>query len=204
LPLPLEAYQIREILDQFHIDFTNVLDIGAAPGGWSQLISEELYSGDTEPVVSAGVDNIYSIDLTLSKETKVTKRPGEGNLVSLDKRQFQPIHSRAQMITGDFCSSETLDQLDQLKFDLIMADVFPFEQTAKCNVAAAQETIIGHLTPLLTRFLLPNGSLIVRMPGPLEKNTQKRLLKKFAKVEHHQPHARRAADSFVIGLKFHS
>ena len=152
-----KAYHLRDILDKFELLGANskVLDIGAAPGGWSQLIAEELYPSPKEKNINSENEiDIYALDLGFEAKAVETY----GLLVSVDTSQFQPVHDSASQIIGDFRSLQTKSEIIEIcsKFDLIVADTYPGK-----GFVILENQMTKDLVSFAQSFLAPNGSLIV-------------------------------------------
>ncbi|EDR09996.1 RNA methyltransferase [Laccaria bicolor S238N-H82] len=109
------AFKLLEINDQWDSFLTKpdvkaVVDLGAAPGGWSQVPYDPLNIDDLEP----------SSALT-----------GRGTIVAVDLLKMQPIHG-VHAIQADFLAAETERRIHNLlsvkgnlecKADIILSDI---------------------------------------------------------------------------------
>jgi len=122
----------------WHKDFDeSLLNKMASPGGWSQVIVEELKL-ESSPFLASGrnkdktfsgdglLDEIYSMSLTVenSSEQEIKKNESGGSCVSCDLRPFRQV-SGARQVIGDIFEKETLDQIvaqnKQRDFDLVVS-----------------------------------------------------------------------------------
>lgn len=101
------AYKLIQIDDEFKI-FSNVeraVDLCAAPGSWSQVLSNKLYSSDDE-----------------------RKNSQDVRVVSVDLQEMAPIDGVA-IIQGDITTQQTVDKILGVfkgnKADLVVSDGAP-------------------------------------------------------------------------------
>ena len=115
----------------------SLLNKMSSPGGWSQVIVEELKlesspfqaNGRNEDKRFSGdglLDEIYSMSLTAENcsEQEINKNESGGSCVSCDLRPFRQVNGARQVI-GDIFEKETLDQIvaqnEQRDFDLVVS-----------------------------------------------------------------------------------
>ena len=122
-----------------------------SPGGWSQVIVEELKlesrrslaNGQNQNKRFSGdelLDEIYSMSLTVENgsEREMNKNGYGGSCVSCDLRPFRQVDGARQVI-GDIFDKETLDQIlfqnDLRDFDVVVSGTL-YENTfiTFCNV----------------------------------------------------------------------
>ncbi len=101
------AYKLMQIDDEFKL-FSGVeraVDLCSAPGSWSQVLSNKLYSSDQE-----------------RRENKETR------VVSVDLQEMAPIEGVA-IIQGDITTQQTLEKIMSIfkgqKADLVVSDGAP-------------------------------------------------------------------------------
>ena len=129
----LEIIETEKLLHPGNV----VVDLGAAPGSWSQVARERLMQN--------GQIN--------------------GRIVALDMLPMEPIEG-VEFILGDFREDAVLNQLKNLldgqSVDLVISDMAP----NLSGVAAADSARIEHVVELALDFannhLKPNGALIVK------------------------------------------
>lgn len=134
------AFKLIEIIDEEKLlrPGNVVVDLGAAPGSWSQVARERM-------VGEGGVIN--------------------GRIVALDLLEMEPIEG-VEFIQGDFREEEVLEKLEKLldgrKVDLVISDMAP----NLSGVAAADSARMSHVCELALEFALnhlrPEGALIVK------------------------------------------
>lgn len=176
------AFKLTEILDterlMRHGDI--VIDLGAAPGSWSQVARERL-------VGKGGV-----ID---------------GRIVALDLLPMEPI-AGVEFIQGDFREDVVLEQLQQLigdqRVDLVISDMAP----NLSGVASADSVRIQHVCELALEFsrrhLKPEGALIVKaFHGSGFSQIVESFKRHFERVVERKPKASRdkSSETFLIGRK---
>jgi 23S rRNA (uridine2552-2'-O)-methyltransferase len=135
------AFKLKEIAEPEGLlkPGIKVVDLGSAPGSWSQVLREAL-------VGPGGVIN--------------------GRIIALDILPMEPI-AGVEFIQGDFRDDEVLEELNKRlegeKLDLVVSDMAP----NLSGVALADSARIEHVCELAIDFavnhLKPNGALIVKI-----------------------------------------
>src|SRR5690625_3058687 len=130
----IEILQGQSLLRKGNI----VVDLGATPGSWSQVVREHL----------------------LEENGQIN-----GRIIALDMLPMEPIDG-VDFILGDFREQEVLDELEALlagqKVDLVLSDMAP----NLSGIAVADAARIEHLNELALDFaqehLRPEGRLIAQ------------------------------------------
>jgi len=174
------AFKLIEILDTEKLMRRGdvVVDLGAAPGSWSQVARERL----------AG--------------------PGgkvEGRIVALDMLPMEPV-ADVTFIQGDFREDAVLSQLETVlagqKVDLVISDMAP----NLSGVGSADSARIQHVCELALDFagrhLQPEGALIVKaFHGSGFSQIVEAFKRQFRRVVERKPKASRdkSAETFLVG-----
>ena len=174
------AFKLIEILDTEKLMRRGdvVVDLGAAPGSWSQVARERL----------AG--------------------PGgkvEGGIVALDMLPMEPV-ADVTFIQGDFREDAVLSQLETVlagqKVDLVISDMAP----NLSGVGSADSARIQHVCELALDFagrhLQPEGALIVKaFHGSGFSQIVEAFKRQFRRVVERKPKASRdkSAETFLVG-----
>ena len=134
------AFKLIEILDTEKLMRRGdlVVDLGSAPGSWSQVARERL----------AGAGGVV-----------------DGRIIALDILPMEPV-AGVEFIQGDFREDEVLGQLEKLvdgqAVDLVISDMAP----NLSGVSSADSARIQHVCDLALEFsrghLKPDGALIVK------------------------------------------
>ena len=134
------AFKLIEILDTEKLMRRGdlVVDLGSAPGSWSQVARERL----------AGAGGVV-----------------DGRIIALDILPMEPV-AGVEFIQGDFREDEVLAQLEKLvdgqAVDLVISDMAP----NLSGVSSADSARIQHVCDLALEFsrahLKPDGALIVK------------------------------------------
>jgi len=178
------AFKLTEILDAEkllrHGDV--VVDLGAAPGSWSQVLRERLSR-------AGGVVH--------------------GRIIALDLLPMEPI-ADVTFLQGDFREDSTLQQLQQCldgqAVDLVVSDMAP----NLSGVKSADTARIQHVCDLALEFavqhLKPDGALIVKtFHGSGFSQIVQSYKQHFLRVVERKPKASRkqSAETFLVarGLK---
>ncbi|MDN5844450.1 MAG: RlmE family RNA methyltransferase [Alcaligenaceae bacterium] len=177
------AFKLIEILDAEHLMQRGdvVVDLGSAPGSWSQVARERL-------AVGGGID---------------------GRVLALDLLPMEPV-ADVEFILGDFREDAVLEALHERlagrPVDLVISDMAP----NLSGVASADSARIAHVCDLALEFacthLRPEGALIVKaFHGSGFSQIVEAFKRRFVRVVERKPKASRdkSAETFLVarGLK---
>lgn len=169
----LEIIETEKLLHRGNV----VVDLGAAPGSWSQVARERL--------LQDGQIN--------------------GRIIALDMLPMEPIEG-VDFILGDFREDEVLEELKSLLdgqlVDLVISDMAP----NLSGVAAADSARIEHVVELAVDFainhLKPEGALIVKaFHGSGYSQLVKLFKEHFHQVNPRKPKSSRdrSSETFLVG-----
>lgn len=174
------AFKLTEILDAEKLLRRGdvVVDLGAAPGSWSQVARERL-------VGAGGV-----ID---------------GRIIALDLLPMDPI-AGVEFLQGDFREDAVLQQLQQFlgeqRVDLVISDMAP----NLSGVGSADAARVQHVCELALEFadahLQPDGALIVKaFHGSGFDQVVHAFRQQFRRVIERKPKASRdrSSETFLVG-----
>ncbi|MBX6319481.1 RlmE family RNA methyltransferase [Pigmentiphaga sp.] len=179
------AFKLIEILDTEKLLKPGdvVIDLGSAPGSWSQVVRERL----------AGPGGTI-----------------RGRIIALDLLPMEPV-AGVEFIQGDFREEDVLRQLESLlgnqPVDLVISDMAP----NLSGVGVADAARIQHVCDLAREFaqehLKPDGALIVKaFHGSGFSQIVQSFKQTFRRVVERKPKASRdkSAETFLVGagLKF--
>ena len=175
------AFKLAEIDDKHHLLRTgmSVVDLGAAPGGWSQISAQ-----------------------------RVQLMAGKGRVIAVDVVEMEPI-SGVTALTLDLTDSESAgrirDALNGKKADLVLSDMHApatgHKQTDHLRIMGLVEAALD----LAEEILAPGGAFLCKvLQGGADKELVARLNRSFAKVRHVKPKASRAesAEMYVLATGF--
>jgi 23S rRNA methylase len=178
------AFKLIEILDTEKLLRPGqvVVDLGAAPGSWSQVVRERL----------AGPGGAL-----------------DGRIVALDLLPMEPIPG-VEFLQGDFREETVLQQLESLldgqSVDLVISDMAP----NLSGVGVADAARVQHVCELALKFacahLRPEGALVVKaFHGSGFSQIVQAYKQRFQRVVERKPKASRdkSAETFLVarGLK---
>lgn len=178
------AFKLAEIdaRDKLLRPGATVVDLGAAPGSWTQLVRERL----TDPAGAL-----------------------RGRILALDVLPMEPI-SGVEFIQGDFREEEVAAQVAAVlagaKVDVVLSDMAP----NLSGIAPADAARNAHLAELAIEFagqhLKPSGALLLKsFQGSGHSQVVETLKRRFASVAVRKPAASRAesAETYLLarGLK---
>ena len=175
------AYKLAEIDEKYHIlkPGYRVVDLGAAPGGWTQIAV---------------------------KRTGVETNRG-GHVIGIDLLPIETIPG-ATLLEGDFMADDAPDRLKAEMggpADVVMSDM----AASATGHKATDHLRIMHLCELALEFaievLKPGGSFLAKvLQGGAEKDLMDMLRTNFKVVRHVKPKASRAdsAEMYVLATGF--
>ena len=172
------AFKLDELLqrDRLLKPGMTVVDLGAAPGGWSQLLHERLDGHPGKP----------------------------GRIIALDILPMQGVGG-VEFIQGDFREDAVLEalqaRLEGAKVDLVLSDMAPNIS----GIGAADQARSMHLAELALDFarnwLKPGGSFLVKLfQGTGFDDYLRELRAGFGRVTLRKPRASRARSREVYAL----
>jgi len=175
------AFKLAEIDDKPPLLRTgmSVVDLGAAPGGWSQISAQ-----------------------------RVQLMAGKGRVIAVDVVEMEPI-SGVTALKLDLTDSESAgrirDALNGKKADLVLSDMHApatgHKQTDHLRIMGLVEAALD----LAEEILAPGGAFLCKvLQGGADKELVARLNRSFAKVRHVKPKASRAesAEMYVLATGF--
>ena len=155
-----------------------VVDLGAAPGGWSQVAVE-----------------------------RVRARDGRGRVIAWDILEMDPVPG-ATVLQGDFLADDALSRLEAAvggKADVVLSDMAAnttgHARTDHLRVMALAEAALAFAIDALN----PGGAFVAKVfQGGAEREFLALLKQRFATVRHAKPPASRAesAEMFVVATGF--
>lgn len=173
------AWKLTELLDSLGLPEPGsiVVDLGAAPGSWSQVVRERL----------------------LNPEGKVN-----GQLIALDRLPMESIPD-VTFLQGDFRDDDVLQDLEQIldgkKVDLVISDMAPNLTGIRVADVAAMEHLHELVLDFAMAHLQPNGVLIAKaFQGGGFTQTLERYRQHFRRVVVRKPKASRdrSTETFLI------
>ncbi|MEZ7828821.1 MAG: RlmE family RNA methyltransferase [Brachymonas denitrificans] len=179
------AYKLKEIDESLHLIKPGdlVVDLGSAPGAWSQYVRRKL-SPDGAAV---GALN--------------------GRIIALDILPMQPIEG-VEFLQGDFREEDVLQQLQSTlqgrKVDVVVSDMAP----NLSGVESADSARVAHLIELAIEFsqghLKPEGALVTKVfHGSGYSQLVKLFKEHFQVVKPVKPKASRdkSSETFIVGMR---
>jgi 23S rRNA (uridine2552-2'-O)-methyltransferase len=175
------AFKLAEIDDKHRLLKPGmiVLDLGAAPGGWSQVAAKRVGAGE-----------------------------GKGRVIAVDLSAVEPIPD-VEALVLDMSEPESGDQikaaLGGALADVVLSDMAAsatgHRQTDHLRIVALAETALD----IAEEVLKPGGSVLAKvLQGGADKTLLARLKQGFAQVKHLKPKASRAdsAEVYVLATGF--
>jgi 23S rRNA (uridine2552-2'-O)-methyltransferase len=183
------AYKLKEIDEALQLVRPGqlVVDLGAAPGAWSQYLRRKFAPKD------AGVGGAAVGELN-------------GTIIALDLLDFEPIEG-VQFIQGDFREEAVLQQLQAAvgdrQVDLVVSDMAPNLSGIDVTDAARVEHLIELAIDFAENHLVKNGALVCKVFHSGGYAQLVELFKKsFKVVKAIKPKASRdkSTETFLVGI----
>jgi 23S rRNA (uridine2552-2'-O)-methyltransferase len=177
------AFKLAEIDDKHHLlrPGMTVVDLGAAPGGWSQIAAQ-----------------------------RVQLMTGKGWVIAVDLAGMEPISGVIQL-TLDMTDPEAAGRiraaLDGHHADLVLSDMHASATGHKSTDHLRSMALVEAALDLAEDILVPGGTFLAKvLQGGASKELVARLNRAFAKVRHIKPKASRAdsAEMYVLATGFRS
>lgn len=174
------AYKLAQMQEELEIfkPGMRVVDLGAAPGGWTQVVCDIVKPSQTG-----------------------------GKVVAIDYLEMKPV-SEAVFFQMDFTDDAAPDVLKKAiggKADVVMSDMAPptigHKQTDHLRIMALAEMAYE----FAQEVLVPGGVFLAKVfQGGAERDLLNQMKKDFAKVKHVKPPASRADSSemYVVAIGF--
>jgi 23S rRNA (uridine2552-2'-O)-methyltransferase len=183
------AYKLKEIDETFKLIHPGqvVVDLGAAPGAWSQYLRRRFAPK------TAGVGGAATGEL-------------DGTIIALDLLEFEPVDG-VNFIQGDFREDEVMQQLETAlggrAVDVVVSDMAP----NLSGIASADSARIAHLVELAVDFsarhLKPDGALVAKVfHGSGYSQLAELFKRQFRVVKPIKPKASRdrSSETFLVGI----
>ncbi len=178
------AYKLKEIDETFKLIKPGhvVVDLGCAPGAWSQYVRRRLSP------TGAAVGEL------------------NGTIISLDLLPMEPIEG-VNYIQGDFREESVLTQLEALvqgrPVDVVVSDMAPNLSGNSTTDGARVEHLIELAVDFAVNHLRPEGALVAKVfHGPGYDDLIKLFRSHFKLVKPLKPKSSRdkSAETFLIGI----
>ena len=175
------AFKLSEIDEKYHLlrPGMSVVDLGAAPGGWSQVAAQ-----------------------------RIKVMTGKGTVIAVDVVEMEPIRGVTALkldLTDPDAAERIDDALNGKKADLVMSDMHApatgHKQTDHLRIMGLVEAALD----VAEDVLAPGGTFLAKvLQGGAGKELVARLNSSFAKVRHVKPKASRteSAEMYVLATGF--
>ena len=183
------AYKLKEIDEELHLLRPGqvVVDLGAAPGAWSQYVRRRFAP------TQAGVGGAASGALN-------------GTIIALDLLEFEPIEG-VEFVAGDFREEAVLARLEAAlggrPVDVVISDMAPNLSGIEASDAARMTDLVELAVEFARRHLVPQGALVCKVFHGSGYSQLVKLFKTvFRTVRPVKPKASRdkSAETFLVGI----
>ncbi|KAG2178071.1 hypothetical protein INT43_003324, partial [Umbelopsis isabellina] len=168
----------------------NVIELGASPGGWTQVIAEKVFSGNNKPTID---------------DSSIVRT---GTVIAVDLLPTEPIPG-VNILQGNFLENNTQSQilhiLNGKEVDAVLSDMAPsFSGNHHADHAKSME--LCNISMSFAVNTLKSGGVFVCkfLMGGDEVELKKRLRTHFQKVKHEKPSASRkeSTEGFLVATGF--
>ena len=175
------AFKLSEIDDKYHLlrPGMSVVDLGAAPGGWSQVAAQ-----------------------------RIKVMTGKGTVIAVDVVEMEPILG-VTALKLDLTDPDAADRIEEAlngkKADLVMSDMHAPATGHKPTDHLRIMGLVEAALDVAEDVLAPGGTFLAKvLQGGAGKELMARLNSSFAKVRHVKPKASRAesAEMYVLATGF--
>jgi len=175
------AFKLSEIDDKYHLlrPGMSVVDLGAAPGGWSQVAAR-----------------------------RIKVMTGKGTVIAVDVVEMEPILG-VTALKLDLTDPDAADRIEEAlngkKADLVMSDMHAPATGHKPTDHLRIMGLVEAALDVAEDVLAPGGTFLAKvLQGGAGKELMARLNSSFAKVRHVKPKASRAesAEMYVLATGF--
>ena len=171
------SLKLKEILKQDILikKDMSVLDLGSFPGGWTQVIKENL--GNEGIVIGVDLKKIKTIDGTFFIQKSIT----------------------------DLKDSDFQDFIQKLPFDLVLSDMAPNISGIREADNAQMIYLLDNVLSIMDNFLKKGGSTVIKVfQGETLDYTRKALGERFETCKVKKPSASRSnsKETYLIGKDF--
>ncbi|MBL4692026.1 MAG: RlmE family RNA methyltransferase [Magnetovibrio sp.] len=176
------AFKLVELDDKFHVlkSGSRVVDLGATPGGWSQVAARTVLKG---------------------------KQARKGKIVALDINEMEPLPD-VTFLLQDFMDDDAPSNIKAAlggKADVVMSDMaakaMGHTSTDHLRIMGLCETALEFAIEILS----PGGTFLAKvLQGGTEVDLLNAMKKDFETVRHYKPPASRqdSAEMYVVALGF--
>ena len=184
------AFKLAQLDDRFHFlaRGMRVLDLGAAPGGWTQVAAERVGAADDGGMVIA-------VDLT-------EIAPVAGAVI-LQKDVYDDDLAAAIQAAGDRVAGDRI--IGDFGVDVVLSDMAApatgHRATDHLRIIALCETALA----VAEEVLVPGGAFVAKMlQGGSSASLMAALRRRFAKLRHAKPAASRpdSAETYIVATGF--
>ena len=177
------AFKLKEINDKHKIikPGMTVVDLGAAPGGWCQVVKEEM--------------------------SKDGKGLGGGQIFGLDKIWMEEVEE-VNFIKGDFTKDDVLEDLLYKcpeKLNVVLSDLAPETSGHDATDHLRIMNLVEMAGDFALKMLKPNGTFVCKIfQGGEEIKFRETMRKHFEKVQFIKPKSSRkgSREVFLLCLRF--
>jgi len=179
------AFKLVEIDKKYKIlrPGLTVVDLGAAPGGWSQVAAAKVIGN------------------------KGANQKNRGHVVAIDLQEIEPL-TDVDFLQGDFLEDSVQQALKEMvpgPVDVVLSDM----AASACGISQIDHIRIMDLLENVYEFALqtlrPGGVMVGKvLRGGTERLLLEKLKKSFSKVHHFKPDSSRkdSSEMFVVAIGF--
>ncbi|KAF1326486.1 Ribosomal RNA large subunit methyltransferase j, partial [Globisporangium splendens] len=152
------ALKLRELNTKYQLIRKGdvVLDLGAAPGGWTQIAVEAACPGIKRAATEANNDT----------KQQSQQQPEKVNVIALDLKHFDPLIGAA-IVVGDFRQAQVRSEIDKLlhgrKANVVLSDMAPSFSGNFLTDSQAQLRLCHNALKMTELYLKPGGNFATKI-----------------------------------------
>ncbi|KAH8550016.1 ribosomal RNA large subunit methyltransferase J [Umbelopsis sp. PMI_123] len=169
----------------------NIIELGASPGGWTQVVAEKVFMGKQK---------------LSEEETSIS--PMAGTVIAVDLLPMEPIPG-VSILEGDFLANETQQHIMKIlngkSVDVVLSDMAPSFSGHHLADHARSMELCEYALAFATKILKKDGVFVCKFfMGGSEQEFRQLLRKHFETVRHEKPKASRkeSAEGFFVAIGF--
>lgn len=181
------AWKLIQLDDRVHFLAPGriVVDLGAVPGGWTQVAVERVVTRGPAPGGEKRGDN----------KTGGEKR---GRVIAVDVIEMEPVDG-AEILTLDLLDADAMEKLEAVtgdKADVVLSDMAASSTGHRGTDHLRSMALCEAASDFACRVLADGGTLVIKvLQGGAESEILARLKQDFARVRHIKPPASRDESS---------
>lgn len=198
------AFKLLEIDQKYKIlqKASIVVDIGSAPGGWSQVISNKFLDIEKREKIAQLKNQSDEKNLLVDTQIDNIPKKKERKIIAIDLLEMGTL-PYVEFFQEDFTSSELQNKISDIKPDLVLSDMAPNTVGHPATDHLRSMYLSNLVVDFVQKTLKYGGNFAIKIfEGAKEQNLIKRIREIFQKTEIFKPKSSRSESKeiYIIGL----